>query len=127
MPEIPKREKKKLPAAMEAWKFKAGEPSRNPGGKAVGARNRLQGSFLNALADDFDKHGRGAIDYVRRNDPTAYVKVCAQLMPKQFEQVSPLEELSDSELTGIIEHIRSARAGHPRKGITEAKGSESIN
>jgi hypothetical protein len=118
--------KKKLPAAMEAWKFKPGEV-RNPGGKPVGARNRLQGSFLNALADDFDKHGRGAIDYCRRNDPTGYVKICANLMPKQFEQLSPLEELSDGELTAILEHIRSARRGNIDAGTGETESPQSIN
>jgi hypothetical protein len=96
-------------------------------GQPTKARARIQSSFLNALADDFDKHGRGAIEYCRRNDPTAYVKVCASLMPKEFKQVSPLEEMTEAELVAAVEHIRSKIIGNLDAGIIETSGTESIN
>ena len=48
---------KKPPVANQ---FKPGQ-SPNPGGKPIGARNRLQGDFMRALSEDFAEHGRAAI------------------------------------------------------------------
>jgi hypothetical protein len=58
--------------------------SGNPGGKPEGARNRLTKRFLNALCDDFEKGGAKAIKECRENDPAAYLKVCAALVPKEM-------------------------------------------
>jgi hypothetical protein len=81
--------------------------SGNPGGKAVGTRNRLQGSFWRALAEDFDEHGVQAIRDARESDPMGYIKTVASLMPRQFEQTSPLNELTDAELNAGIDYLRS--------------------
>jgi hypothetical protein len=48
-------------------------------------------------------------------------------MPKEFKQVSPLEEMNEAELVAAIEHLRSKISGDPGTGITEAPISESIN
>jgi hypothetical protein len=95
--------------------------------KPIGSRNRLQGKFLHALADSFDKHGKAAIDYCVRNDPIAYVKICASLMPKEFKQLSPLEELSEAELVAAIEYVKGAIVGESATRVIEAPVKESIN
>jgi hypothetical protein len=77
------------------------------GGRPVGSRNRLQAGFMYALSEDFAKYGKGAIEHARRIDPMGYIKTIANLMPKQFEQTTPLEELSDAELLAAISLIRS--------------------
>ena len=89
--------------------FKAGQ-SGNPGGKPKAARNRLTAHFLNALADDFEKHGRQAIVDAREKDPMGYVKAIAALMPKQVEQTQPLDDLTDAELLAGIALLRSRLA-----------------
>lgn len=104
-----------------------GGPSLNPGGRPVGSRNRLQGSFMSALASDFDKWGRGAIEKARRNDPMGYIKCIASLMPKQFEQTTPLEDLTDAELTAGIALLRSRLADGATEGINAPPLSESVN
>ena len=43
----------------------------NPGGKPVGSRNRLQGDFMLALANDFAKEGKRAIVEARETRLTA--------------------------------------------------------
>lgn len=91
-------------------RFKPGE-SGNPGGKSKGARNRLQGAFINALADDFDLHGKKAIEAAREQDPVGYIKAIASLMPKQVEQAQPLEDLTDAELTAGIALLRARLTG----------------
>lgn len=99
--------------------FKPGETG-NPGGKPKGSRNRLQGAFLNALADDFDAHGRKAIVEAREKDPMGYVKAIAALMPKQVEQSQPLDDLTDAELTAGIALLRARLTGGAGKGAGQA-------
>lgn len=81
--------------------------SGNPGGKPVGARNRITGDFLKKLADDFEAHGKVAIETARTEDPVGYIRVVASLLPKEFRIERPTEGLSDDELTGAIDELRS--------------------
>lgn len=104
-------------ANLKPWK--PGE-SPNPGGKPKGARNRLQAAFLNALADDFDVHGKKAIVEAREKDPMGYVKAVAALMPKQVEQSQPLDDLTDAELTAGIALLRARLTGGAGEGEGKA-------
>jgi hypothetical protein len=79
----------------------------NPVGKVIGTRDGINKRFLNALAADFDEHGKQAIVACREKDPTAYIKVVAALQPKEFVITRPLEGLSDDELAVIAEQLRS--------------------
>lgn len=106
--------------------FKPGQ-SGNPGGKPVGARNRLTAHFLNALADDFSEHGKAAIVSAREKDPMGYVKAIGALMPKQIEQTQPLEELTDAELTAGIALLRSRLADSAGEGMDPAQQSSKAN
>lgn len=114
------------PPPPEHTRWKPGE-SANPGGKPKAARNRLQGGFLNALANDFDKHGKKAIRDAREKDPMGYVKAIASLMPKQVEQSQPLDDLTDAELTAGIALLRSRLTGGDGKGAGEAPQPTSVN
>ena len=64
----------------EPWK-----PGRsgNPKGRPKGARNRLGTQFLEALEADFNKHGAQAIEQVRQKKPEVYMRVVADLLPKE--------------------------------------------
>ena len=59
--------------------FQRGNP-----GCPRGSRNKLGEDFIAALAEDFAKHGMRAIETVRRDQPAAYLKVIASLMPKDL-------------------------------------------
>ena len=75
--------------------FKPGQ-SGNPGGKPAEARNRLSGALLNALADDFEKHGKAAIQRCRTASPARYLQIVASLLPKNVAveaKGATLEEL----------------------------------
>lgn len=86
-------------AHLQPYNFRPGV-SGNPAGRPKGSKNKLAESFLGALSDDFDQHGVAAIQAMRDKDPAAYVKVCASLIPKDFQvtNVNILMELSDEEL-----------------------------
>jgi hypothetical protein len=53
------------------------------GGTPKGARNRLGTQFLEALEADFNKFGPQAIALVREKKPEVYIKVVADLLPKE--------------------------------------------
>ena len=64
----------------EPWK-----PGRsgNPKGRPKGARNRLGTEFLEALEADFNQFGSQAIAQVREKKPEVYMRVVADLLPKE--------------------------------------------
>jgi hypothetical protein len=111
---------------LTAPRFQPGQ-SGNPGGKAKGARNRLTGAFLNALADDFDDHGKQAIIDARTQDPMGYIKAIGALMPKQVEQSQPLDELTDAELVAGIALLRSRLAGSAGAGSEPTPVPSQVN
>jgi hypothetical protein len=62
--------------------FKPGQ-SGNPKGRPKGVRNRLGTQFLEALEADFNQFGPQAIALVRERKPEAYMRVVADLLPKE--------------------------------------------
>ena len=62
--------------------FKPGQ-SGNPKGRPKGARNRLGTQFLEALEADFNQFGSEAIALVREKKPEVYMRVVADLLPKE--------------------------------------------
>lgn len=104
--------------------IKPGE-TRNPGGKPVGAKNKLQGDFARRLADDFGRFGIYAIARARRDDPLGYVRVVASLMPKELEISRPLDDISDEQLDSAIAAVRAILAAQGDGADESAKtGSE---
>ncbi len=95
--------------------FKPGQ-SGNPGGKPVGARNRLTAKFLNALADDFDEHGTEALAACREQNVGAYIKAIAALLPKEVELKRPLQEMDDAELLRAVRALESYLAAQSTGG-----------
>ena len=57
--------------------------SGNPKGRPKGARNRLGTAFLEALEADFNEHGIQALKQVRETKPEVYMRVVADLLPKE--------------------------------------------
>jgi hypothetical protein len=89
---------------MKAPPFQPGNPG---GGRPKGARNKLAKRFLEDLMADWEINGATAIKIARKEDPIAYVKVVASLVPKELEIVSSVAaELGDDELASFIEMLR---------------------
>lgn len=110
------------PAKQKSQLFKAGQ-SGNPGGRPKGARNKLQGDFMNRLAEDFSRFGIYAIARARHMDPLGYVKVCASLMPKELEIKAPLDDLSDEQLAAAALTIRTILNAQGNRSDVEHEGS----
>src|SRR5215472_3417688 len=58
----------------------------NPGGSLEATRRSFNKDFLLALAADFKKHGAAAIEKVRKQQPAAYMKICAHLVPREMQE-----------------------------------------
>jgi len=58
--------------------------SGNPAGRPKGSRNKISTDFLNAITEDFELYGTEAIKSVRENKPEAYLKIVADLVPKDI-------------------------------------------
>jgi hypothetical protein len=56
---------------------------RQPEGAPKGARDRLGTQFLEALETDFNQFGIQAIALVRERKPETYMRVVADLLPKE--------------------------------------------
>jgi hypothetical protein len=73
-----------LTGPKQDTRFRPGQ-SGNPAGRPKGARNKVSEKLLEALASDFDIHGKEVIETVRIDKPHEYLKIVASLVPKQME------------------------------------------
>jgi hypothetical protein len=90
--------------------------TRPTGGRPLGARNKLSERFLEDLQQDWAKHGRGVIERAREKDPVGYLKVIAQLVPREDKMVVLAREVSAltvndaRHLLALIDEAESSEA-----------------
>ena len=79
------------------------------GGRPKGSRNKLGEAFLDNLYSDWQENGIQALKDCRQQNPAAYVKTVASLLPKQVEvSTNGIASMSDDELSDLINAIRAA-------------------
>jgi hypothetical protein len=96
--------------------------SGNPGGNRHRTRHLLNQEFMQALLLNFRHQGKKAIEKVARNQPAAYLKILALLVPRemQIEHTNRIKQMTDEEIEQAIEAIETllaARAGEAAKVI----------
>jgi hypothetical protein len=96
--------------------------SGNLGGNAQRTRHIFNKAFLEALAKDFQEGGAQAIAKVRNEQPAAYMKICALLVPREMkvEHSNAIKHLTDEQLEAMIAYLETsleAQAGGPVKVI----------
>lgn len=88
-------------------------------GRPKGSKNKLGEAFVAALHEDFQEHGVKVIETVRVEKPDVYLKVIAQIIPKEFTiKTDAFDGISDEQLTAILAAARSAL------GIIEGSGED---
>src|SRR5215813_11143692 len=81
--------------------------SGNPGGSLEATRRSFNKDFLLALAADFKKNGAAAIEKVGKQQPAAYMKICALLVPREMklEHSGGIKAMTDEQIERAIEVI----------------------
>ena len=96
--------------------------SGNPGGSLEATRRSFNRDFLLALAADFKKHGAAAIEKVREQQPAAYMKICALLVPREMkvERSGGVKAMTEEQIVdaiAAIEGFLARRSGETAKVI----------
>jgi hypothetical protein len=96
--------------------------SGNPHGNRHRTRHLLNQEFMQALLLNFRHQGKKAIEKVARNQPAAYLKILALLVPRemQIEHTNRIKQMTDEQIEEAIEAIETmltARAGEAAKVI----------
>ena len=98
----------------------------NGGGRKKGSRNRLTETFIAAIETDFADYGPEALAKLRADDPAAYLRIVASLVPRdlilkreQFPDYSDhtIEELEDllkreRQNGDVVRSLQRARGGY---------------
>ena len=87
-------------------------------------RRSFNKDFLLALAADFKKHGAAAIEKVRKQQPAAYMKICALLVPRdmQIEHSGGVKAMSDEQLERALAAVESLMIQRGLLKQVEGKG-----
>ena len=85
--------------------FKPGQ-SGNPKGRPKGSRNKLGDNFLKDLQALWADEGEKVLKEARAEKPMEFAKMVARLLPKELlVRTSPLEEMTDDELSDKLEQL----------------------
>lgn len=83
--------------------------SGNPKGRPVGSRQKLSEDFITALANDFDRNGIATIAVLRVEKPDAYMKLVADLVPKDLNVNMGADE-------GFLQVLKAMGERHAKAG-----------
>jgi hypothetical protein len=102
--------------------------SGNLGGNAQRTRHIFTKAFLEALTEHFHRHGREVIERVARDQPAAYMKICALLVPKEFkmERTGGVKDLTDEELDQAIAALKEFIARPAEEGAKVIDGEAEV-
>jgi hypothetical protein len=104
--------------------FKPGQ-SGNPKGRPKGSRNKLSEVFFRDLCDAWETFGKPALMTAAWTHPVEFVRVVAQLMPKDVEVTATkinAERMSSAELEALISKYR----GLARDPLEAQKDQEEV-
>jgi hypothetical protein len=98
--------------------------SGNPHGNRHRTRHLLNQEFMQALLLNFRHQGKKAIEKVARNQPAAYLKILALLVPREMkvEHSGGVKSMTDEQIEAAIEAIQGmleARAPSDQAKVIE--------
>jgi hypothetical protein len=94
------------------------------GGRPKGSRNRHSENFLREFADDFEKHGPAVIAKVREEQPSVYLRIAADLLPREATLDVDVNVDILHDVTSTLEAYRTLAdvvGADPRLGLRRLK------
>jgi hypothetical protein len=61
--------------------------SGNPAGRAKGSRNRIVQAVTDIYTASLDEHGEETLEAIRQKDPSTYMRLAMQFVPKKVESL----------------------------------------
>lgn len=98
------------------------------GGRSKGSRNKLGEAFLADMFEDWSENGKDAIAVVRKTKPDAYLKVVANILPKELNiREGAFDHMTDDELArelaSISAQLAAMGASTSEGEVSQDKGS----
>jgi hypothetical protein len=81
-------------------------------GRKAGTRRDLEFALVDAVVRDFEKHGVAAIERVREDDPSTYLRIAAGLLPKELH-VNVAHDLSIESFAERFKDLIARATGKP--------------
>lgn len=85
-------------------------------GKAHNVYHKFSEKFMQAFHDDFEKHGQVVLNRCRNENPAAYLRIAASLIPKQHIFSA---QQDDGALDNIIENYTDEQLDQLITGLCE--------
>ena len=106
---MPRGSNPKSLANLRPWK--PGERG-NPhyAGRPKGSRNKINQAYIDAIAAEFEAHGVSALEKVRKEMPHVFLRLVAELLPKQVQVEHGLADMTDEQLGQRIAELNAAIA-----------------
>jgi hypothetical protein len=97
------------PVRDEQGRFLTGNKG---GGRKVGTRNKFSEVFIRTLVEDFQTYGQQALSKLRAENPEAYLRILASLLPRgavaKFEQGFDIDfsTITQEELVQLLDDVQ---------------------
>jgi len=89
-------------------------------GRQKGSRNKINQDYIDAFCREFEKHGEAVFAEVRKKMPHVWLRLAAELLPKQVQVEHGLSDVTDEQLRARIAELNAAIANEigpaPRVG-----------
>jgi hypothetical protein len=94
-----------VPEQLKPYWFKPGQ-SGNPAGRPKSSKHRLSEGFLRDMADAWEAEGANAIAKVVKDKPEVFLKVAADLLPKEATlTVNHFDTMTDEQIIRRLTQI----------------------
>jgi hypothetical protein len=98
----------------------------NGGGRKLGSRNKLTTEFLDDLYAKWQEHGADVLERVIRDDPAAFLRTVAQILPKEIDVSAGSDFDGMESVAEILQKVADEAGPEAALCLAKAFGLEEI-
>jgi len=95
-------------------------------GRPKGSRNKINQAYIDAFCQEFEKHGPTVFARVRKKMPHVWLRLAAELQPKQMQIEHGLSDMTDEQLRQRIAELNAAIANELAVGVAPRVGDADV-